>query len=1187
MKIKKISILGFKSFMDRLEVNFPTGISGVVGPNGCGKSNLVDAIRWCMGEQSPKQLRGRNMEDVIFSGAGKMQPLGMAEVSIVFANGDGSFPPAYSERSELSITRRLFRSGESEYRINNVPCRLKDLQEIFMDTGLGNKAYSIIGQGKIGAILEQKPEETRTMIEEAAGITKYRKKVEASQKKIELTQANLQRVQDILGEVERQMRSLKRQAAKARRYKALSEDIQGLELVLFANTYHEYAQEALRRQQSTEELVQEEVGKTAEFSQMQARIECMSLELEEKDKALDDAKKAYFSLKETFHRKEAALESLAGEMAMLDRNESRLSQEQEDIHSRLQGLQQEMVEIRDRILGLKESAQGVEAEAGLSAKRLHTKRAFVQQIKEDYEKARAEVQAGVTHEVGLSHESGYLSKMIGQVTDTRSRLEKEQGEVSARLEQLKKASERKTLLRETTSEKLLQIERDMGVISEVCSGLEEGVDQIASELRNAESQMNACQTRLGSLKALLDNYEGYEKGVRAIMKAEDLKPRQEGRILGLVADLVQVDPKYDQALENVLAEKLQYIIVESQDDGMLGVRYLKFKEKGKGSFIPLHELKSLSCGNGKENRFPLLRDLVSVPDRFKEMVWSLLGNTRVVQTLDQALSAWRENGSDTCYVTPEGDMVDARGVISGGKVAPGFRSILSRKREIAELTAEAVRREKAVAELQARAERLRLELADKRRDADALQDERWKCQDELNDLDKAIFRLSQEMDQLTRLSRKISEDILRFGKEHQHHQEQLSRIQEEILRSQQRREQVETLFKAKEEELKASEEELDAIREELAKLKTREGILQEEQRGLSREMERVEAYTKESHARLQKIQEDIAHARVKRIEIQEKSVLMREELKRFSKRLEEAEGAVNRADHARQAFHQTIKEEETRAESFRAGIDALRERIGRARMEQSEIRFKLDGLSETVREKYALELPAVFEQYVSPDFSAVEVREKVERKKTLRQRLGEVNLTAIKEHEALKERYQFITAQRQDLIDSIESLEAVIQKINKTSLERFMETLEQTNSKLKEVFPILFNGGTAGLKLLDETKPLESGILVEVQPPGKKLSHMGLLSGGEKALVAMALLFAIYMIKPSPFCLLDEVDAPLDEANIDRFNNLLKEIRPSSQIIMVTHNKKSMEIADRLIGVTMEKAGISKIVSVDIHPSMQ
>ena len=1187
MKIKKLSIRGFKSFMDRLEISFPLGISGIVGPNGCGKSNVVDAIRWCMGEQSPKQLRGRRMEDVIFAGAGDYKPLGMAEVSILLENGDGSFPPAFAKEPEMSVTRRLYRSGESEYMINRVPCRLKDVQGLFMDTGLGNKAYSIISQGQIGTIIEQKPEETRVMLEEAAGITKYRRKVEVSQRKIEQTEANLQRVEDILGEVQKQMRSLKRQASKAKRYKKICEEIQNLELTLYANTYQQFKEESGNKLSSTEALAHQELAKSTEFAQRHAQIETMNLELEEKDSGLSVLNKNYLHLRERVHKKETGLESLKSEMKMQEELENRLKDEQEEIRNRLLGLKEEKTSLEQNIEKMKEQSHGLEREISLGEKRLSARRELLKKINEDFENARSELSAGANKEVGLNHESGYLNKMLNQITDSRSRLEKELGDNQAKTENIISVSERKGLAREATAERLEEIESSIKQQNMDCEELERTRNHIETEFKSAEADLNICQSRFASIKALTENFEGYKMGVRTIMKATDLLPRQQGHIIGLVADVIQVAPGYEQAVEAVLADRLQYVIVESQADGKQAVEYLKKRAKGRSSFVPLKDLIENGDDTKRHTQFPPLLDFVSVPETHRPLVNTLLKNTVVANDLETAISAWKSNKKELCLVTIEGDVVDQRGVISGGKLAQSSRGLLARKREMRVLKEQSSLYQKRVGDLKLKLEQINAEIKRKKEALENLTEDKWSCQEEINEFDKALFRLSQELDQLEKLSQRLSSDLDRKGIEQSNHKKELSRIEAELHQRKMKRQEEEGYFRRKQAELNESQEEFDQFRDELTKIKMDFRIFKEEQRSLLREMKMKEDYADESLKRLQKIEEDISLGHRRHDACQERREVINDELNDIYEELKQAEEALTLAERDRQVFQDRIKDEETRAEQLREEIEAIKEKMNRSKMEQSEIRFKMTNLVEMVKEKSNLNLHDIYHQYLDEDFSSTEVGERLESHKQLRQRLGDVNLTAIKEHEALKERYEFIRDQREDLLSSIESLRTAINKINRTSLEKFKWTFQEIDRKLSSIFPLLFNGGRASLRLTDEARPLESGVLVEVQPPGKKLSHMGLLSGGEKALVAMAFLFAIYMIKPSPFCLLDEVDAPLDEANIDRFNRLLEEIKKASQIIMVTHSRRTMEIVDRLYGITMEEAGVSKTVSVDIQNMKQ
>ncbi len=1182
MNIKKVSMLGFKSFMERLEIHFPAGISAIVGPNGCGKSNIVDAIRWAMGEQSAKLLRGRCMEDVIFNGSNTHKPFGMAEVSIVFENGNGSFPQQFANETEVSVTRRLYRSGESEYLINGVPCRLKDIQEMFMDTGLGNRAYSIIGQGQITSIIEQKPEDTRAMLEEAAGVTKYKKKVEESRRKIEATKANLQRLEDILAEVQRQMRSLKRQAAKARRYKAIGKEIKRLELIIHSNTYHELKKESGYRIKSTEDLVNEEISRATEISKIQALIENMNLELEERDRKLSLLRQDYLRAKEKVGKKETALESMAAEKRMQEQLEKHLEKEKEELRERVKELEKEKEELLGKIEEAKKAASALEGEVELQATRVKNRQELLKQVREAYDEARNRVNSGASRESSLAQESSYLSKRIQEITDSKSRLEREREGVRLKIGRILQASERARDLREALARNFEKIEERIVHENETMNTLAERLEELQAEFKSIEAQLNTDQTRLASLHSLIENFEGYKTGVRAIMKANDLEPKRTGRIMGLVADIIDVDPKYELAVEAVLADKLQYVIVETQEDGKEAIDYLKLRARGRSSFVPV---KDINCANGagSQNGFPLLKDFVRVKSPYRPLVDVLLGNAAVVEDLSKAISAWAENGKDQCLVTPEGDIVEKSGILSGGKVAHTSHGILARKREIKHLQEKVSRQKTEMEELKQKLEALSAEKEKVKEKVESLVDEKFECQEKINDVDKRNFQLGHEIDQLEKLSERISQEIKQKEKEHKRQAEALNKVESELVLCQERKKQEEIYLREKETELKETEKEFEQYRGELAKLEMDLGLLREGRRGLLREVERIEDFGREAQKRSRRIDEDIVRTREKQQYYVMQKESMEEELEELRDRLLRSEKTLSMADQERNEFRNKILEKERQTDALRKELESLREEIHNAKMEQSEISFKMDGLVEIVKEKYNEDLAQIYKDYLVEDFSAPDAKEKLEHQRRLREKLGEVNLTAIQEHEALKERHAFITEQRQDLLDSIDSLNEAIRKINKTSLEKFMDTFRKVDEKLKVVFPILFNGGTAGLKLMDESRPLESGVLVQVQPPGKRLSHMGLLSGGEKALVAMALLFAIYLIKPSPFCLLDEVDAPLDDANIDRFNELLKEIKKYSQIILITHNRRSMEIVDRLFGVTMEKKGVSKMVSVNLE----
>ncbi|MBN1104296.1 MAG: chromosome segregation protein SMC, partial [Deltaproteobacteria bacterium] len=860
----------------------------------------------------------------------------------------------------------------------------------------------------------------------------------------------------------------------------------------------------------------------------------------------------------------------------------RLEREKQELGNRLQDLGHEKEDLLHKIGVVRKRALQMEDEWSLVEKRVKARQEFLHQVKEVYEEARTRVNAGISKEMSLSQESGYVHKRLGEITDARARLEKEGEDLAVRIEGLVKVSEKKTQVREALALKLKEIEGELSGEQERSREIEERKKTAERDLLSLDGALNASQSRLTGLKTLSENFEGYKIGVRTIMKAEDLGPKKDGHIVGLVADILQVDPRFEQAVEAVLADRLQSIIVERQEDGKEAVDYLKIRARGRSTFIPLRDLSG-GAGGMKENGYPLLRNLVESPEEYRSLLDLLLGDAALVENLDQAISAWRQNGKNQCLVTPEGDMIDPSGIISGGKLAHTSHGILARKREIKELEQEVAGSRKRVEAVRAELQKMGDEVEERKRSLSALAEERWTCQEQINELDKVIFQLSHELDQLERLSQRIREDLEQRDREQSRQKDALTKIEAELEHCRERRKEEDAYLSEKERELRESEEEYERFRDELARVKMNLGLAREEEKGLLREVDRIDQFTREAGAGLARIEEEVLGARVRHGECERYEEGVREELTDLAHALDRAQGEVQGAEREREEFRKTIREEEQRGELLRGELEDLKERIHAARMEHSEIGFKLNSLAETVKEKYSLDLPAIYLQHILEDFSPTETKERLDRLKMVREKLGEVNLTSIQEHEGLKERYVFMTGQRDDLLKSIDSLQEAIRRINRTSLERFMETFEEVDSRLKTVFPILFNGGTAGLRLTDPSKPLEGGVLVEVRPPGKRLGHMGLLSGGEKALVAMALLFAIYLIKPSPFCLLDEVDAPLDEANIDRFNNLLREIRKYSQIILVTHNRRSMEIVDRLYGVTMEKQGVSKIVSVNLE----
>jgi chromosome segregation protein len=1181
MRIKNLYMQGFKSFMDKLNLQIPPGVSAFVGPNGCGKSNIVDAIRWVMGEQSPKQLRGRLMEDLIFSGAGPLRPLGMAEVTLTLGN---SIEP--HETNEISITRRLYRSGEAEYLINNSPCRLKDIHDLFMGTGLGNRAYAIIAQGEIGSIIEQKPEETRMLLEEAAGISKYKARREASLRKIALTKENLRRVEDLLFEIKREMNSLKRQAGKARRFKEVSSEIRHLNLVLSAHNYEELQKEKDKREEAISQRIAKEKEVEGLLSECEHAIEVRNRELVEKEKTLSALKESVFSLREEYRKSEDALQHLSADQQTCRRADIRLSKEKDELREKAKGFQSEIEKISSRVGELQKSLEEI------SSVRSHTEASLrnnVQQldsIKDALEKERTNLIELATEEARSTGDIRHLSDMIDHVEIRKKELEKESRACTQRFEKQsallrEKKGERQGLLNHISSLETAIREQEARQ-----KELEEVKRKKETLKSKADSALNLLRAQLKTIRDLIENYEGYRSGVQMVMNTYGPKTTAGGKVLGVLADFIKVEPEFEAAVEAVLDERLQYVVVARHEDGKEAVEYLRSKAMGRSYFLPLEEFKlQRPPGNakGEHNGLPLLRDHISVPDRFKLVVESLLGNAALVDSLSEALSAWKNGIPKQTLVTPEGDLVDERGIIIGGSLGKDSIGLLRRRRKEQELRNKIEDKEKLIAALQSEIGGIAFHEAKLNGLIEQLQCKEQGYVKQSEAIEKDIFLLENESEQLIKQSQYILNQLEALGQEGKEKGPRLATLEEKLSRCHKRKEEVQRVVSEREAEAEELENKVNDSKEELSRILLEFNQYKEEERSLVRERGRLEQFVGDMGERISKVQEEMQSNRTQ----YESSLVKEKELKgALEVSYQEQKRLEDEASESEETFgilRQGLREKEKEAALLRERIREIRDEINEERLREAEVDFQTKGILSQVSRDMGIDFRREYRRYLDKDFSRPHYEQKLKDNTRIKERIGEVNLLAISDYENLKERYEFIKAQEQDLLSSIDSLNNAIRRINRISKQRFLSTFRKVDEKLKEVFPILFSGGKARLRLIDETLPLETGVLVEVQPSAKRLVHMGLLSGGEKALSAAALLFAIYLVKASPFIIMDEADAPLDEANTDRFNDLLREIRKSSQVIMVTHNLRSMQVAERLYGVTMDKGGVSKIVSVNLE----
>lgn len=1188
MQLKTLEMLGFKSFSDKTTVVFQPGVTAVVGPNGCGKSNISDSIRWVLGEQSAKHLRGDKMEDVIFNGSESRKPLGMAQVSLTLTNVAGQLPSEFGEYSEIEITRRLYRSGESEYFINKIPCRLKDIRDLMMDAGVGAKIHAIIEQDRVDQILSSKPEDRRFLFEEVAGVMKYKARRQESLSKLESTRQNQMRVNDILTEVKRQVNSLDRQAKKAERYQKLRAELKDLDFRLasveysnlglewssateeFKKTENELAElhaSLGRIDASIEETRAEALSAERELSEAQHRIHELETELSHAEHRVEISKGQIAALTERRGRDISDIEYLRKEMASAAERKARYEAEEREIAA---AFQEKNAILKDQSDAYDRLAQG------LSEK------------EQELEQARHGVYSAITESAAEKTKISNLQAKLSQLTEEEDRAGKELEELATRLDQLKaQRAEKERERTETIARRDAAQQKRAEILQKIERSLETK-KQRELELESAKEQLSTHSSRLRSLLELEQNLEGYHKGVQAVMSARKENGTEErlGKILGLVADIIETEPQYELAIEAVLGDRLQYVVVDKHADSLKAIEFLKSESRGRSTFVPsrLREIKSEPfIKNGDHGVVGPALQVVRFNQEYTNVAQYLLGDVVIVDTIQTALHVWERNGFHKTLVTLAGEIVDPWGAVTGGAIESNGTGMLTKRREIkdlerlvAEMTGQVSRLDttvrgieaeiesdkKAEAELSEDIHRAEIEMVNTEKDADAVSDE--------------IRRVEQRQ---TVLNTETVERSVRTTALAGEMESSLVLLQELESGHSTARAAIESLQK----DLIAQKEGLEAARAGITELRLEITSLQEKQDAAARNAAALSGSETEIAERLARREADISEIESKLTEFEEIIRQSEGEIKELITTLESARSVLVSRQEAHDQKTAVLRAAEEQAKHIRHAIETVQKTLSANEVRRTELRMKIEHLKENIWASYHTELDAIVRDLgqfeINLDESRLrrdELREKIDQ-------MGPINVDALQEYNELKERYDLLSAQQQDINESMENLKKTIAKLDSETKDLFLEAFNAIQVKFKEVFSILFEGGKAELMLLDPENILESGIEIAAQPRGKKFQSISLLSGGERALTAIALLFAAFLVKPSPFCMLDEVDAPLDEANVTRFTRLLREMSKHSQFIIITHNKRTMEIADALYGITMEEPGSSKVVSVTLR----
>ncbi len=1182
MYFKQLELSGFKSFADRTVVRFEPGVTAIVGPNGCGKSNILDALKWCLGEQRARELRGSLMQDVIFNGSEHRSPLGMAEVTVLFDNADSKLPVDFAE---VAVTRRLYRSGESEYLINNAPCRLKDIQELFMDTGIGTSAYSMVGQGKMDLILSSKPDDRRFLFEEAAGIIKYKNRKRAALRKLESAENNLLRLSDIIAEVQRHMRSLKRQVNAAIRHRELTEQLRDVEIRAAWLKHTALTGEIAEFEQRFAQARDEYEAASTRITELDARFEELGLAKLEHDRVL-------LSRRESVHEVDSEMEKIEREIA-LTRQTITFSEEQErraeaeggEFAQRAEAIAANIeltrAEREEAQSQLSECSAAVDAQAGEHAALTET----VSRADACLEEKRAQALEKMNTRARAATELEALGVNIANLEAQLEAIYENQGQIDRRREELLKELEQQRAHESDAQKCLTETDAARAQALQLQTGKAESLrtlDQEWQELRETKSSLDA---RLTSLRELRDNYEGFAAGVRAVMRAKSDGQAGMQNIIGPVGDLLSTEKEYERAIEAALGGNINNVVAKDAGAAKGAIDYLKSNQAGRVTFLPLDILRPFGReSDSLKGRPGVIGDaiaFVQFDEPIRPAVEYLLRNTVVVEALDVAIRIAREKGFYPKLVTLDGEVMQSSGAVTGGRTRHERGGLLGRSAEITEIEKQLLELEQRFSEIADKGQALNTELQELGREIREHEATEDALRKELNGLGVLIARQSTELDSLMERSRTLDaqRDELCGRRDTLEDQRREAAARADTMASDD--EVMQHEIAEAQEAASHARQALSMCASELADLRVRHAGVAQRIQEIERDVEREELRRQEALNEAQRRRETGVARQEERKRLEEAIRLHLERVRALSETKEQARGKVIEAENQRQTLLDESEAVEKQLREKREQARDAQSRLHEAELALRQREDRVGYFQERILEAYNVALASLREEEVgSDDYSAEERDQIVTDVRSRLQRLGEVNLMAIDEYDALEKRESFLTAQHEDLLSARETLLGVIARSDKKILAMFLETFNLVADHFRNYFRTMFSGGQARIYLLDEDDPLESGIEIEARPPGKKLQSISLLSGGEQAMTALALLFAIFKAKPSPFCILDEVDAPLDDANIGRFLSMFEEFTDESQFVVITHNKRTMARGNALYGVTMQERGVSQIVSV-------
>ncbi len=1195
MHLNSIKISGFKSFAEEVELVLEPGITTIVGPNGCGKSNVSDAIRWVLGEQSARALRCTNMRDLLFNGGANFSPSQKASVALTFTNISESLSIG---SPEVEVRRQLTREGQSSYLINQTPCRLRDISELFMDTGVGVDAYSVMEQSKIDLILNVRPEERRFLFDEVAGITKYKVRKKTAIQKLKEADQNLVRINDLIQELQREAESLKEQAEQAEHYQSLKDQLQQLELGLAYRDYEKLATDYRENQNNLEAVLNKVSDANQIIQEAEERIENSSIRRSELDAAITTAQEDIDSISEQS-------EKIERQIVIHKENQLNIQQQKERAQQTLDSLNSQHANLQTRKRERTQEQKRLEASYKIEESRLTAKQQNLQELISRIDKTEKSIQEArvVLQETSteLSQRENKRLTIEHELTSTQSSLKQLQENSDALKTELKAATDdRDEIQRGVTrlDAELLQIGTEKKQVETTLNEAQDALRKIDSEIRGLEDSLGGSLSRYKSLEQLQSAYEGYYVGVRAVMQAKTHYPDQFSGVCGVVAELISTDVEYEVAIEIALGSSIQNVVTETAEDVVAGINFLKKHRAGRVKFLPLDMLRRRTFSDGALLDEPgvigIAAELVDYDDKYETVVQQLLGNTLVIEDMDDAVALKRKFRPNARLVTLDGELFDTSGAITGGHTAQKKSGLLNRsseldvlKTKIGELQQNVNQKDekrKAYAATIAEAEQIRRKLTSQLQDK---QIEKTSITKDIEQADQNITRLetqlvkveteNRELQQTVNLSREdqqaLDAEIAEFTKKRTQTEGRIQRVSEQVESDTRKREEVATDCQEREIFLAGQRQKLESWTEELQ-------TFDEQQLQIEQNIEEQQAIIDSD--------EQTKHDIAEQIEKTQRAFLQIEGDRA------EAEAKFEELTEQRDTLNEEIEAIQKEMRSTRKQFESQNRKQHQLEVKTTQLEMQLKSISSRILDKYQVSIDEIPKPITQDEVSAnegqspvpamleldeIDLMDNIEKLKAELSAMGAVNLKAIEAHEEHRKRLDFQVAQRDDIQQSMQSMHQAIEKINETSRDVFLKTFEKVKINFQEVFTQLFGGGETELRLTDESNILESGIDIIARPPGKRPQSITQLSGGERSLVAIGLLFAVFKIKPSPFCVLDEVDAALDEANVLRFTNLIRAYSDNTQFVIITHNRRTMEISDVMYGVTMEQAGMSKIVS--------